>query len=136
MFKKGSNNNYEVVIGDHTEFNGDINAEGNVRIDGKLTGNIKSNGEVYIGENSNIVGDITSSKLTISGEVLGEVKVIGELKITETGNLEGDILVSSFIINKGGTFKGNCGINTKDAQDGLADLAKDFDIPTIEDDEE
>lgn len=129
MFSKSKNSNYEVVIGENTEFNGNINAEGNVRIDGQLIGDIKSNGEVFIGSNSTITGDITSSKLTISGVVQGEVKVIGELKITETGKLIGDILVSSFIINNGGTFKGNCSINTEDAQKNLGDLAKEFNIP-------
>jgi cytoskeletal protein CcmA (bactofilin family) len=133
MFSKNkSSNSYEVVIGEHTEFNGNINAEGNVRIDGQLVGDVKSNGEVFIGSNSTITGDITSSQLTISGVVQGEVKVIGELKITETGNLVGDILVSSFIINKGGTFKGNCSINTADAQSDLESLAKEFNIPPKE----
>lgn len=128
MFSKNKSSNYEVVIGEHTEFNGNINAEGNVRIDGQLMGDVKSNGEVFVGANSTITGDITSSQLTISGVVQGEVKVIGELKITETGNLVGDILVSSFIINKGGTFKGNCSINTTDAQSDLEALAKEFNI--------
>jgi cytoskeletal protein CcmA (bactofilin family) len=132
MFSKNKSSNYEVVIGEHTKFNGNINAEGNVRIDGQLIGDVKSNGEVFIGSNSTITGDITSSQLTISGVVQGEVKVVGELKITETGNLVGDILVSSFIINKGGTFKGNCSINTADAQSDLETLAKEFNIPTKE----
>ena len=132
MFSKNKSSNYEVVIGEHTEFNGNINAEGNVRIDGQLIGDVKSNGEVFVGSNSTITGDVTSSQLTISGVVQGEVKVIGELKITETGNLVGDILVSSFIINKGGTFKGNCSINTSDAQSDLEALAKEFNIPQNE----
>jgi cytoskeletal protein CcmA (bactofilin family) len=127
MFDKlnKTSNTYEVIIGEHTEFKGDINAEGNIKIDGQLTGNIKSNGEVFIGENSIIIGNITSKTLSISGKVIGEVKAVGDLKISETGNLEGDILVSSFIINKGGTFKGDCNINTEEAKINL----KKLDIP-------
>ncbi|MEA1974540.1 MAG: polymer-forming cytoskeletal protein [Bacillota bacterium] len=133
MFEKIGNinkasNNYEVIIGEHTKFEGDITAEGNVKIDGKLNGDIKSNGEVFIGETSIITGNITSnSTLTISGKVTGKIKANGDLKITETGNLKGDILVSSFIINKGGTFKGNCSINTEEAKLDLSNLSIEFD---------
>ena len=132
MFEKIGNisktsNNYEVIIGEYTKFEGDITAEGNVKIDGKLNGNIKSNGEVFIGETSIITGNITSNNtLTISGKVTGKIKANGDLKITETGNLEGDILVSSFIINKGGTFKGNCSINTEEARLDLSNLSIEF----------
>jgi cytoskeletal protein CcmA (bactofilin family) len=134
MFDKlnKKNNIYEVIIGKHTQFKGDLTANGNIKIDGQLTGNIKSNGEIFIGENSIIVGNITSKTLSISGKVVGEIKAVGNLKISETGNLEGNILVSSFIINKGGTFKGNCNINTEEAKINL----KKLDIPVDTEDTE
>lgn len=127
MFSKNSNNtSFEVIIGEHTTFDGDIKAEGNIKVEGNVTGNIKSNGEIFIGKNSTVKGDITATNLTISGDITGEIKVIGELKITESGKLKGDILVSSFSIDTGGIFKGNCNINTDESKDDLESLKLEF----------
>ncbi|MGM0378261.1 MAG: bactofilin family protein [Bacillota bacterium] len=124
-FKKDSNNSFDVIIGNETTFDGDISAKGNMKIEGKVNGNLKSNGKIILGQDSIIEGNITSKSLIIGGNVNGNIKTAESLKITQTGNLEGDILVSSFAIEKGGTFKGQCDINTKDSNKKLKKLKEE-----------
>lgn len=130
-FKKESNNSFEVVIGNETTFDGDISAKGNMKIEGKINGNLKSNGKIFLGKDSAVDGDITSKSLIIGGKVVGNIKAAESLKITQTGNLEGDILVSSFAIEEGGTFKGQCDINTKDSNDKLKKLKAEVEKDSI-----
>lgn len=125
IFKKDSNNSFEVIIGQETTFDGDISAKGNMKIEGKINGSLKSNGKIFLGKDSKVDGDITSKSLIIGGKVIGNIKTAENLEITETGNLNGDILVSSFSIAEGGIFKGNCNINTKDSNEKLKKLKKE-----------
>ena len=124
-FKKESNNSFEVIIGCETTFDGDISAKGNMKIEGNVNGSLKSNGKIFLGKDSVIKGDITSKSLIIGGKVTGNIKTAESLEITQTGNLEGDILVSSFAIEEGGTFKGQCEINTKESNEKLKKLKKE-----------
>lgn len=136
MFNKKEQSGFDVIIGEDTSFDGDINAKGNIKVDGTVSGNIETNGKVFTGEASEITGDILANGAVISGKLTGNVESIGELKITKTGLLHGNILVTSFSIENGGTFEGNCSINTDDSNKKIDDLHKNFfktESPTSED---
>lgn len=117
MLKKLSNPtetvNFDVIVGSESEMSGNIISKGSIRIDGKVTGDISSEGNVIIGSNAKVSGNVKGANIEISGHLVGDVSSSGLLKIFETGILDGDIEVMSFIIEEGGAFRGNCDINTK-----------------------
>ena len=47
------------LIGNGTVIKGDIESNGDIRIDGRLIGSLKSNGKVIIGQTGIMEGDIT-----------------------------------------------------------------------------
>ena len=63
-------NNAINLIGTGTEITGDVVSDGDIRIDGKLTGNLKTKGKVVIGETGAVDGEITCK----NSEVLGTIK--------------------------------------------------------------
>ncbi len=106
--------NFDVIIGEQSSFDGNLSSEGSVRIDGKTKGDIQSKGDVIVGQNADVIGNIISENTEISGQLVGNITSTGCLKIYATGRLFGDIEVTSFIIEEGGVFEGNCKINRED----------------------
>ncbi len=110
-FKKNVSKDFDVIVGLNSSVDGDIISDGSVRIDGKVSGSIKSKGDVIIGVNAVVNSNIEAVFCEISGQVTGSVHSDTQLKIYKSGSLKGDITVTSFTIEEGGVFKGNCDIN-------------------------
>lgn len=110
-FGKRQVKDFDIVVGLSSSVDGDLVSEGSIRIDGKVSGTITSKGDVIIGDQAVVKSDIEAYYCEISGEVIGSVHSETQLKIFKSGNLNGDITVSSFTIEEGGIFRGNCDIN-------------------------
>lgn len=110
-FIKKTSKDFDVIIGLDSSIDGDIVSEGSVRIDGKVSGSVKSKGDVIIGDHAIVNADVEANYCEISGSVIGSVHSETQLKIFKSGKLNGDITVSSFTIEEGGSFQGNCDIN-------------------------
>ena len=96
------------LIGQGTEITGDIVCNGDLRIDGMLTGNISSKGKIVIGESGKIKGEISCKNSDISGFVEGKVIVIELLSLKTTARINGDISTSKLAIEPGARFTGYC----------------------------
>ncbi len=111
MFKKQTDYEkatFDTLIGTNTEMKGDINSKGIVRIDGKVTGNVIIQGDLYLGNASVIKGDVSASNIHVSGTIEGNVFTSGLLKLLSTSRVVGDIQVKSFVCEEGSLFEGNC----------------------------
>ncbi len=91
-----------------TEINGDINCKGDIRVDGKLIGNLKSDGKVVVGESGLIEGTIECGHAIIQGSVKATVSVNELLTLKATANLVGDIHTNKLEIEPGANFVGGC----------------------------
>lgn len=91
-----------------TEIHGDIICSGDIRIDGKLFGNLKSEGKVVVGEKGLIEGNIECNQATISGSVKVKIKVNELLTLKSTSNLVGEIETNKLQIEPGANFSGSC----------------------------
>jgi cytoskeletal protein CcmA (bactofilin family) len=87
-------------------FRGTISLEGNVRIDGRIEGEIHSVGTLTIGEHAVITGDIKAETLTTSGKITGTIIVTKKITILKPGVLIGDILTPAISIETGAVFHG------------------------------
>jgi cytoskeletal protein CcmA (bactofilin family) len=91
-----------------TSFDGKLVAEGTVRIDGKLSGEINLKGDLLIGEEGQVQANVSARNLLVAGELKGSVAAAGRVEITSSGKLFGDISVVHLIIDEGAVFEGNC----------------------------
>ncbi len=98
----------ETIIGNGTTINGMVEVVGILRVDGKLEGELKSQGDVIIGETGNVAASIKAKNVTVAGKVSGNVEATGRLDILPTGKVLGDIRVGQLAISDGATFQGKC----------------------------
>ncbi len=109
------------IIGAGTNINGDIDCNGDMRIDGKVVGNIKVSGKIVIGTTGDIKGQITCRNSEIEGKVDGKIFVDELLLLKSTAAILGDITTSKLAIEPGATFTGNCKMDNSAAK---ADASK------------
>lgn len=110
MFKKDvkAPDKFDTLIGKNTTFHGNVESAGTIRIDGKVHGEIKVEGDVFIGKESEITGNIYANNIFLSGKVQGNIEAKGLLNATSTAKIFGDILVQSLITSEGSIFEGKC----------------------------
>ena len=99
------------LIGETTNINGDLSTDDDLRIDGIVNGNIKSNKRIIIGTTATINGNISANTIEINGTVKGNIVASEILILKETAILEGDISVTKLSINTGAKFNGKCSMN-------------------------
>ena len=112
---KKSNNNTVMadpgatnLLRNGTEIKGDINSEGDIRIEGTVTGNIKVKGKVIIGSSGKVTGDIDCAFCDISGKVTGKLNIGKSLSLKASANYTGEITTKKLIIEPGAVFNGSC----------------------------
>lgn len=114
------------TVGKGTTINGDIETFGNIRIDGKVIGNIKTKSKLVLGSTSHIEGNVLSQNAEIEGEVKGIVEITELLVLKPSAVVHGDIITNKMIVESGATFNGSCkmGVATKTIKIG-DEAAKD-----------
>lgn len=96
------------LIGNGTSITGDINSNGDVRIDGTLKGNISITGKLVVGPSGNIEGNVVCQNADVSGEIHGTVSVSELLSLKSSAKLLGDIITGKISIEPNATFTGTC----------------------------
>jgi cytoskeletal protein CcmA (bactofilin family) len=96
----------EVVVGPTANFNGDLECDGVVKVDGVLQGSIKTVSNVIISEKGRVDADIEANNVSVSGQAKGSILAKGRLEILSTGRVWADVTVSSFLLDDGGKLHG------------------------------
>lgn len=115
-------------IGKGTVVEGNIETFGNIRIEGKVNGSIKSKSKVVLGQSSFIEGNIAAQNAEISGEVKGVVEISEQLVLRPSAVIDGDIITNKLIVESGATFNGGCkmGVQQKEIKIGSNGQTKPF----------
>lgn len=112
MFKKNNMSNNESparnIIGNGTVIKGEVESNGDIRIDGKLTGILKSNGKVVLGQNGKIEGEVFCKQADLSGHVNGKIFVDELTSLKSTSRIEGELTTKQLFIEIGAIFTGKC----------------------------
>ena len=95
-------------FGQGTTINGDVSTEGDIRIDGKVTGTVTAKAKVVIGATGVVEGDIVCQNAYIDGRVNGNVEVAELLLLSKTASVNGDIKIKKLVVEEGAKFNGKC----------------------------
>src|SRR3989344_5393414 len=98
----------ETVVGASVKIEGDLVSEGDIRVEGLVTGKIKTTKNLYVGPMAKIEADTEAGNAIVAGNIKGDVKVKESLLIQETGKISGSITCAKLSISEGGHFTGTC----------------------------
>ncbi len=96
------------TIGKGTTIEGNIETYGNLRVDGKVIGNIITKSKLVLGQSSQVEGNILAQNAEVLGEIKGKIEVSDLLTLKSSSVIHGDILTSKLVVETGATFNGGC----------------------------
>jgi cytoskeletal protein CcmA (bactofilin family) len=106
------------LISNGTDITGDIKSNGDIRIDGSLTGNLNTKGKVVIGPTGKVKGEVICKNSEVSGIIEGKIIVGQLLNLKASSKIHGDIATLKLSIEPGAVFSGNCKMSDNDNNAG------------------
>ena len=102
------------VLGPTLSFKGELIAEEDLLIQGKIEGSIKHTSSLTIGNEGNVKADITAEHVTVEGKHKGDIRGSKSVAVKASGNVSGNIFSPSVMLWEGATFNGSIDMSGKD----------------------
>ena len=118
----------ETIISEDVVIVGEITEGGSIRLEGTVKGNVNILGNLIVGKNAFIQGDVSCDNMNIVGKVEGNVRC-KNLKIFTGASLIGSADIATIVIEENSIFVGNC---TR-REEGPQEIKKIDDILNIAD---
>ena len=97
-------------------FEGKLNFDGVMQINGEFRGEILSTGTLLVGPDATVSANIQVGTLIVDGSFEGRVEAKTRVELHASGRIVGDVVTASFLIDEGGFFNGSCQMNDSDRQ--------------------
>lgn len=94
------------VLGKTLLFRGELTAEEDVILQGRVEGSIRHARNLIIGPEGSVLGDVYASHLTVEGLVEGDLHCTEAVVVRETAQVRGNIFAPRVGIMEGATFNG------------------------------
>ncbi len=96
------------IIGAGTHLIGDLSCQNDLRIDGRLTGNIFCQAKVVIGADGIVEGEVNGKNADVMGKITGHIKITELLNLRGKADVKGDIFTNSLQVEPQVIFNGSC----------------------------
>ena len=94
------------MIAEGVKVEGDFKSDGNVVIEGHVSGNVSAKGDIVIGERAVIDADVCAANAVIAGRIKGSVVIDGRAELTASSSIEGDFEVKVLAVAAGARING------------------------------
>ena len=106
----------KAYMGEDTVFNGSLNFDGTVRIDGKFEGKVITEDTLIIGETGHLMAEIIAGTVICMGRVEGTIVASKKVEIHSSSKVLGNIKSPAIDIELGGILDGNCDMSGKETK--------------------
>lgn len=96
------------IIAQGTVISGDIESNGDIRLDGLIKGNIRCKARIIIGANAIVEGNVYSKDADIFGQVKGNLHIAEMLQLKNLAIIDGDINTGKLQMEHTVSFNGQC----------------------------
>jgi cytoskeletal protein CcmA (bactofilin family) len=114
----------ETVIAPSVRVEGDFVSDGNVRIEGSVSGSVATQQDLLVGEHAQITAHVTAKNGIFAGELRGNLKVHERLELTETARVYGDIQAKTLTVAPGAIMHGKVTIGVESVEDASKETAE------------
>jgi cytoskeletal protein CcmA (bactofilin family) len=104
-------NSTKNVLTSDVEIKGNLKFTGELTLEGKLEGEISSDGTLHLGDSAVVNGNINVGSVIVRGKVNGNVVAKDKVDIKTKAELFGDVRSSKLVIEEGVTFVGKTEVN-------------------------
>ena len=105
------NPNSKNVLNSDVEVKGTLKFAGEMTFDGKVDGDINSDGILNLGDNAVVKGTIDVGSVVVRGKITGNVIAKDKIELKAKTELFGDVRAAKLVIEEGVTFVGKTEVN-------------------------
>ena len=102
------------IIGADMIVEGSIKAKETIRVEGNVTGNVETEGNLTITATASVKGNIKGSGIVIGGVLEGDLVCGGKTEVISTGKVYGNMHTRSLIVDENAVFQGQCVMNEEE----------------------
>jgi cytoskeletal protein CcmA (bactofilin family) len=115
------------IIGKGTSVEGNVETFGNIRVEGKVVGDIKTKSKAAFGQSSHVEGSVLAQNAEVAGHIAGTIEVTEQLVLKPTATIDGDIITNKLLVESGATFNGKCkmGVKSKEIKIGKPEVSEE-----------
>jgi cytoskeletal protein CcmA (bactofilin family) len=96
------------IISADSTIKGDMESDGDIRIDGKLIGNVTCKAKIIIGQQGIVEGNLNGNQADVLGTINGDIKMTGQLNLLGKSIINGNIHVGKLQMESTVVFNGKC----------------------------
>ena len=96
------------IISQGTIIEGKFKTTQDVRLDGTIIGEVKSDKRLVMGKTGKIEGTVHCNESSIKGRIDGELNVKGLLHLLNTAFIKGRIKAKKMVVDEGAAYNGEC----------------------------
>lgn len=96
------------LIGHQTVLEGSLKVSNNMRVDGKIIGQVSCSDSLLVGKTGVLEASIKVKSATIGGKVIGDIEASDVVILEGNSTVIGDVTTKKLIIEEGAIFNGTC----------------------------
>lgn len=100
------------ILSSDVEIKGKLRFSNDLIIDGRIEGEVNSEGDLIVGENAQIVGNVKTRSVIVFGRIEGNITVTDRCELKQNAALHGDVVAGKLAIEEGATFMGTSTVGT------------------------
>jgi cytoskeletal protein CcmA (bactofilin family) len=105
----------ETIIAQGVRVEGDFHSQGDVIIDGEVSGSVETKSALTIGETAKIHADVKAASAVVAGEVVGNIFAGEMLELLATSHVKGDIVTGRISVAAGAQVNGRVSMGDGEA---------------------
>ncbi|MDZ7798943.1 MAG: polymer-forming cytoskeletal protein [Patescibacteria group bacterium] len=109
----------ETVIGPSVKVEGNFDSQGDIIVEGHVSGTIKTAGNLRVGQNAKIKADVEASNVNNAGEIRGNVKSSEKLSLSSSARVIGNVETGVLSVEEGAVLNGKCKMIKKEERETL-----------------
>jgi cytoskeletal protein CcmA (bactofilin family) len=114
------------VIGEGSIFDGRFSVNGSILIEGKFTGDIRTDDHLIVGPSGKVRTDIIARRVTVAGTLIGNIAASEEVTLLHTGKVLGNITTPKLSIEPGVITEGRVTISSGQTEDAKKIIEDSF----------
>lgn len=89
------------VISKDAVWEGKLTSSGDIRVEGRLQGEIETSGTLHVIASARVQGTVHARNVIIAGEIEGQLRCDGKLEIQPGGSARGEIDTGALVVHEG-----------------------------------
>ena len=94
------------VFGPTPRFKGELKAQEDIKIEGRIEGSIHHQQRIVVGQKGEVVASVNAAQIDVDGKVVGDMSAKKSIKVNQSAIVRGNLRAPSLSITEGANFNG------------------------------